>query len=311
MIENKEISKNILATISYYDAFSYPLTAFEIWKYLIRMNYFEDDSSKNISLKLIIKEIKKETLAKFISEKNGFYFLKGREGIVNERIENSKTSFLKNRRLKRVIKLLKYVPFIRMIGVTGRLSMKNAKSGSDWDLFIVIKDGRIWIGRTLITIFAHIIGKRRHGIKIKDRVCLNYFVCEKSMEISMKDFYAANEYFFMYPIFGWEVFKKFQLKNGWISSIKTNYMPSEIEPQGIVKDNIFSRQVRFFGEILFDWNFLEKFLRDIEKKKIMLNPKTRQEGAFINASDDALVFLPELKGPRIFDEFKKRIENLG
>ena len=29
---SKEISKNILATVAYYDVFSYPLTSFEIWK---------------------------------------------------------------------------------------------------------------------------------------------------------------------------------------------------------------------------------------------------------------------------------------
>ena len=39
--------------------------------------------------------------------------------------------------------VLRFVPFVRMIGVTGGLAMKNANAKSDWDLLLVIKYGKI------------------------------------------------------------------------------------------------------------------------------------------------------------------------
>lgn len=310
MYDQKELSKNVLATISYYDVFSYPLTAFEIWKYLMRSDYFEEGKPQGASIIQILHELKKDPLSRFVEEDKGFYFLKGRSGLVPERIRKAKLSFVKARRLKKIVAIIRFVPFVRMVGVTGRLAMKNARVRSDWDLLIVLKDGRIWIGRTLVTVMVHLLGKRRYGNRIKDRVCLNYFISDKHLEIFTKDLYSASEYFFMYPLFGFDVFRRFQLKNGWISSIKPNFMPTEVEPNGIISESRLSQIVRSFGEILFGWEWLERFLGRIERDKIMRNPKTRQKGGLIQASDEALVFLPELKGPKIFDEFKKRIENL-
>jgi len=311
VVDSKEISKNILATIAYYDVFSYPLTIFEIWKYLMRSDYFEEGYSGGTDLSQIAKELKQEPLIRFIEEDNGFYFLKGRKELVAERIKNSKISFLKLKRLRFAIKILRFVPFVKMIGVTGRLAMKNAQNKSDWDVFIVLKKNRIWIGRTIVTLVAHLIGKRRHGKKIQNRICLNYFATEEGLEIPIKDLYSANEYFFLYPIFGFETFKKFQLKNKWIKNMKPHYYICEIEPSGIVEDSFFSRNFRKLGEKFFNFQFLENWLEKIEKKKIMKNPKTYQEGGMIRATNEALIFLPELKGPKVFDKFKEKIENLA
>ncbi|HAV11278.1 MAG TPA: hypothetical protein DCX32_01915 [Candidatus Moranbacteria bacterium] len=308
---SKEISKNILATVAYYDVFSYPLTSFEIWKYLMRSDYYEKSSHGEASLHQILHELKQDPLIRFVEEYNGFYFLKGKKDLVSKRIESVKISFSKAKRLRSVISLLRFVPFVRMVGITGRLAMKSARPKSDWDLLVVLGSGHIWMGRTLVTLVSHFIGKRRYGKKIQDRVCLNYFITDSSLEISTKDLYSANEYFFMQPVFGFEVFRKFQLQNRWISAIKPNYMPSEINPVNMVQDSFFSKSVRSVGEALLGASFLEDILRKLEKRKIMRNPKTHQEGSLIQASDEALVFLPELKGPKVFDEFKKKIEDLS
>ncbi|EKE16493.1 MAG: hypothetical protein ACD_11C00005G0001 [uncultured bacterium] len=308
---SKNISKNILATITYYDVFSYPLTAFEIWKYLMRSDYYEEKMDENVALQQVFQELRQEPIIRFVEEHNGFYFLKGKKKLFEKRIGRTKISFSKLRRLRRVIDILKFAPFVKMIGITGRLAMKNAEHKSDWDVFVVLKSKHIWTGRTVMTALAHFIGKRRYGKKIQDRVCLNYFVTEDGMEISTKDLFSSNEYYFMYPMFGFEFFRKFQLKNRWIANIRPNYALSEIEPVDMVFDSFYSRNIRKIGEWLLDFQFLENWLGKIEKKKIMRNPKTRQEGGLIQATDQALVFLPELKGPRIFDEFKKKIESLS
>ncbi|MEI7621494.1 MAG: hypothetical protein WCJ51_03085 [Candidatus Moraniibacteriota bacterium] len=304
-----KLQKNILATVVYYDGFAYPLTAFEIWKYLLKTD--QATASIPVGLALIVKELQSEFLLKYLESKNGFYFLKGRGELFERRIENQKISAGKLKRLRWVVRWLSLVPFVRMIGATGGLAMKNANQKSDWDLLVVLADGHIWMGRTLITVWAHLLGKRRHQEKIRDRVCLNYFITEQSLEVMTKDLFSANEYFFLLPLFGWEVYHRFQIKNQWIKNLKPNYDLQEIQPVKILADTFWTKAIRMTGEFFLQSAWLENWLKKIEKAKIAQNPKTHQEGSLVYAQDDALVFLPVPHGPVIFEKFKAKLEELG
>jgi hypothetical protein len=77
--------------------------------------------------------------------------------------------------------------------------MKHGERGSDWDMFVVLRAGRMFLGRTILTGFLHLIGKRRHGKWVSNRACLNYFVTDDSLEIGTKDLFSAHEYRFSYP----------------------------------------------------------------------------------------------------------------
>jgi len=308
-IPNK-LAKNMLATVAYYDCLDYPLTVFELWKYMIRTDYYaaEKQSAFSYNLADVVRELKNNTLGAYIEHRSGFYFLKGGNALVEKRIAGGKISAQKMKRLRSVVKILRCVPFVRMIGVTGRLAMKNARAKSDWDVLVVCQRGRIWTGRTLVTLITHLLGKRRHGKHVCDRVCLNYFITDESLEVITKDLFSANEYSFLFPLYGSETFNRFQIKNQWIRTMKPAYTLSEIPPLPTLADSRISTMVRSLGEKLLAFDFIEKFLKKIEKKKIMENPKTAQEGSLIHAHDGALVFLPEPHGPLVFERFKKKIE---
>jgi len=306
------LHKYILATVVYYDGFSYPLTAFEIWKYLIRIDYSSDhDKSSRFELGQVISALQGDVFSKYLENCNGFYFLKGRNEIIGTRIKNQKISANKLKRLSRVAYWLRFIPFVRMIGVTGGLAMKNAHSKSDWDLLIVTAGDHIWTGRTLVTLFAHLIGKRRYGKKIINRVCLNYFITDSSLEVMTKDLFSASEYMFMIPLFGQDVYHRFQIKNQWIKNIKPDYDLQEIPQMNVMEDDFFSKNLRTVGEFILKGFWIEKLLKRIEKGRISNNPKTHQEGSLVYAENDALVFLPVPHGPVIFEKFKEKIECLG
>jgi hypothetical protein len=306
------LSKNILATVTYYDSMDFPMTEFEVWKHLIRADYYAvDQCAMKIELEHVIKELRNKNLAAFLDNRNGFYFLKGRDEIVVKRIASTKLAAEKIRGIQSVVSFLRFIPFVRMVAITGRLAMKNARPQSDWDLLVVLKNKRIWIGRTLVTLAVHLIGKRRRGKKIADMVCLNYFVTDESLEVITKDLFSANEYTFLYPLFGWEVFKRFQINNKWIRSMKPNYDLVSICPLKTLRDSRISSFVRSFGELILNFSLLENVLKTVEKRKIMTNPKTTREGSLIYAHDDALVFLPDPHGPRLFEKFKEKIANFG
>jgi len=307
-----KLNKNILATIIYYNGLNYPLTAFEVWKYLIRTDYHADNShATQITLPEVIKQLREKNLKEYIESQNGFYFLKGQDYLVKKRIENNKISVGKLNKLLRITKWLRFIPFVKMIGVTGALAMKNATAKSDLDLLIVLKHGKIWTGRTLVTLFLHIIGKRRHGTKIVDRICLNFFITDDSLEIITKDLFSANEYMFLFPLYGWKTYKRFQIRNQWIKSMKPAYSLSEIPPLKTFSDSHVSKIVRTAGEIIFSADWIENWLRKIEKKRIMQNPKTHQEGSMVYAGDDALIFLPNPHGPEVFEQFKEGVSRLS
>jgi len=310
-MSDADLRKSILATIAYYDVMDYPLTGFEVWKYLTRIQGGLTGISHKYSLVEVLKEADGDSLKRLIEERQGFYFLKGRQQLAEQRLEKNKIANCKLRKLLKVVKWLRCVPFVRMIAVTGSLGMKNTDPKSDLDLLIVLKHGRIFTGRLLVTLATHVLGQRRHGEKIANRVCLNYFVTDESLSISLKDIFSASEYSFMLPVFGWHKFQKFQKANGWIADYKPDFQPDTIYNSKFLYDTFFSRTVRGFGENLLNFSFLEQELKRRQLLKIESNPKTHQPQSLIIANDEMLVFLPEPQGPMIFEKFKYGLEKIS
>ncbi len=312
-MENAELQKNILATVTYYDCLDYPLTAFEIWKYLFKISNFKfqiPNEKKKFSPLDIMEELESDKLKKFVSEKRGFYFLRNRDGLVGQRIERNKIAEKKYRTLLGAVKWLRFVPYVRMVAVTGRMAMKNTESKSDLDLLIILKHGKIFTGRLLVTGLVHFLGKRRYKNKIADRICLNYFLTTQSLEITHKDIFSSSEYFFILPVFGFRMFRKFQMKNGWIGNYKENFSLEEIPDLKMVRDGRFSKIIRKIGEKILNFDIIEKKLRSWQVRRIVNDPRTSQKGSMIIADDEMLIFWPEPQSPKVFDKFQNRLEEL-
>src|SRR3989339_857741 len=266
------LSRNILSTLIYYDLLDYPLTSFEIWRYLLSRN-----AESEVSLVDVVKELEGEEVKKYTEEYQGYYFLKGRKDLVEQRLERNKISEKKFKKILKIAKWLRLVPFVRMIAVTGTVAMKNADKKSDLDLLIVLKQGRIFIGRTLVTLLTHLLGARRYGEKITDRICLNYFITTGSLEIELKDVFSASEYAFARPVYGKEPFKKFQKANGWIKDFMPNYQVDETEGMKILGDSWVVGAVRDFGEVIFGFDFLESWLKGWQTERIARDPRTHRD----------------------------------
>lgn len=305
------LSKYILTTLVYYDVMDFPMTGFEVWKYLTVISNSEvADKSEMFSLAEVIKTLEDEKLKKFIEEYRGYYFLRGRKELVGQRMERNKISERKIKIVKKVVWWLRFAPFVRSVAVAGRLAMKNAERKSDLDLFIILKKDKIFTGRLMVTLLVHLLGKRRHGAKICDRICLNHFIT-KQFSVSGKDLFAAHEYAYLLPIFGGKAFGKFQAKNEWIRGYKPNF---QFSPRNMhmISDSRLTRLIRKTLERILRWDFIEKALGDWQKKRIAKNPKTQQKGGIILCSSEELAFWPnfENQGPKVFDKFQERLSSL-
>lgn len=301
------LGKNIVATVTYYDVMDFPVTAFEVWKHLLEHDRDQGTLGQPVSLGEVWSMLHSEQFAGRVSEHHGFYFLPGRQALVAERIQSEKLSVKKLKRMRQLAGILAFVPYVRMIGATGSLAMKHGGRGSDWDMFVVLRAGRIWMGRTVLTGFLHLIGKRRHGRNISNRACLNYFVTDDSLEIATKDLYSAHEYRYLIPLLSFPLFQIFELKNRWIREYQPNFSTTVLPSRFLVREQRFGKQVRDVLERLLDRFSLEEWLGTWQKKKIARNPNTHLEGSLIEATDQSLVFLPRPRGPAVFQEFKERL----
>lgn len=307
-----QLQKNIYATLAYYDGMDYPMTAFEVWKYLIAWNHKLGIMNHKYSLTNIINGLDDYELRKLIEEHKGFYFLRGRKKIVEERLRRNKIAESKLKKLRRVVWFIRFIPFVRMIGVAGRLAMKHTEKSSDWDVLVVLKSGKIWTGRTLATAYLQLIGKRRQGDKIKDRVCLNHFITDGHLKVETREKFpefSAHEFSFMFPIFDAGIFQKFQLRNSWIKDYHPNYYLNETGNLKTFSDSRVIRAIKRAGEIILSWEFLENWLADWQARKIMNNPKTSQPGSFIKFSERALVFLPKPQGSELLNNLSEKMRN--
>lgn len=297
------IAKNILRTIIYYDILNYPLTSFEIWKYLTvaEGNATEKDKCAvgDVFDTLGNKEIKKH-----VDDFQGFYFLRGRRDLVERRIQNGKNSIAKFKIAERAAWWLRFVPFVRMVAVTGTVAMKNPERDSDIDFLVGLEKGRIFTGRLLVTLVVHLLGRRRYGQKIKNRICLNYFIATGSLGIKKKDLFAANEYSFAYPILGFDVYKRFgEVNIEWIKKFKSNFQYGDSKS---IRGETSNKFQRVFESLinLFWGDRIESWLKEKQVEKIKRNPLTYKKGGYVEYSDENLVFLPEPQGPKILEKFR-------
>lgn len=165
------LEKEIVATLAFFNTFEKALTIEELFENLYR----EGSVSESRDEKQIIDALK--TL-----ENNNTIEISKREKGIAIRLKGFKTedrSVYNEKLLAKTNRwswIFKLCPFLELVGVCNTLGFNAAKEGSDIDLFIVTSQGRLFTGRTFVTLLTHILGLRRHGNKIKERFCLSFMV---------------------------------------------------------------------------------------------------------------------------------------
>ena len=159
------IQRSILQTIAFFDIFDFPLTAEEILSHLYC--YKKSVHIKEIKGNLAIME--------GVEKIHDYYVLKGRGRLIDMRKGKKFISEKFWGRVKQYGQYVSQTPFVEMVAVCNNLSYDNPTESSDIDLFIVIKKGRMWIARLIVSLILQFHGVRRHHDKIAGRFCLSFF----------------------------------------------------------------------------------------------------------------------------------------
>ena len=214
------MEKAILKTLIYASLFDYPLKVYEIHKWLI---------GKKVTLYQVEKAIEKLVQKGKCKATNGYYFLPGKASLVVKRKSREKQSAKYLMKAQLLTQILKFIPWIKLVGISGGLAMANASKGDDIDLFIVTDKNRLWISRILaIGILDFLRVRRKPNMKISKvagKICLNILLEEDRLEQDNKDIFMAHEVLQMKVL--WVrggVYSKYLLDNEWVFKFLPNWI---------------------------------------------------------------------------------------
>lgn len=122
------------------------------------------------------------------------------------------------RRAVFVARLLRWVPFVELVGLNGSLASNMAHQGSDIDLYIVTTPNRLYTVRALTILTVLLTGLRRHGKSIAGRICLNRFATRAGLTITPRDSYHARVFSPLVPLFFRRgIYARYRAANEWMA----------------------------------------------------------------------------------------------
>lgn len=185
----------------YFEAFSYPLTAEEVFAYCHCPGKSSSDVTRTLDALAASGQIFR--FGNFFQTQNDPHWAARRHDN-NRRAE----TFLPL--AARMSRLIAAFPYVRGVFVSGSLSKHSMSVDSDIDFFVVTAPGRLWLARTLLVLFKKIVLFNSHKY-----FCVNYFVDTHHLEIEEKNLFSATEIVTLLPMYGSEWFERFCTANAW------------------------------------------------------------------------------------------------
>jgi tetratricopeptide (TPR) repeat protein len=252
-ILRNNLEKSIFATLAYFDVFDYPLTLFEIWKWLYKFENWKLEI-ENLEPSGSLADIQKilessDVLKSLVSSQRGFYFLKGKDNLVELRQKRYNLAEKKFKKALRIARFFKFIPGIKMIAVCNSLAWSNAREGGDIDFFIITAKNKIWTTRFLAAGLLKLFGLRPTKNNTQDKICLSFFVDEENLNLESIALEQPDAYLIYWitqlaPIYDrGGIYEKFLKANEWIKKYLPNSFGSEISERRKVASRSFSSGV--------------------------------------------------------------------
>ena len=200
----------ILKTVVYASLFDYPLTLEELHYSLLEATLTGDA--------ILAEYESSETLQRVIEFRDGFFFPRGRFGLVEKRQQRQTASNSLLERNRWVLKLVCAIPNTRLVALSGSAAHGNAELDSDIDLFIVTRRGCVWGVAVSVLLLTKILGYRR-------TVCCNLVLSETRLKIDQEDLFTANQIGHLKPLTGYPTYLRFLSENSFVAKRYPNLLP--------------------------------------------------------------------------------------
>ncbi len=187
-------------TLAYFSLFSYVPNSWEMHRYLHGLRATPEQVRRVVRRRVL------GSLPEGVPENIG----QGAEGKAGNAVAP---------RTPRYGRLLGYLPYVRMIGLTGSRAM-NGASSDDIDLMVVSAPGRVWLCRLAMVVAVRLA--RLHG----DTLCPNYVVSAACLALPEMTIYDAHELAQMIPLYGGETYRALWARNPAVWKYLPNAEPS-------------------------------------------------------------------------------------
>jgi hypothetical protein len=204
----RDVARAIVATVAYADVFQYPMTIDELHRYLIGV------SASRAEVESLLRS--SPEVRERLSLVDGYVLLAGRESIVETRRRRAAVAAQLWGPAVRYGHQIARLPFVRMVALTGALSVENVEQGADIDYMVVTEPGRLWVCRLLTIALVRAAAMRG------DIVCPNYFLADTALVIEDQSLYTAHELTQMLPISGAETYQQMRRVNRWSDAFLPN-----------------------------------------------------------------------------------------
>lgn len=318
------LSDSILATLVCYDIFDFPLTSFEVFKYLINPGRFSIKNVKssvfNIKVAEIVVELDNMKRVGVVGHKNGFYFLPGRDALYELRIEREKIAAQKWKKFLRIARWFQAVPYLRGMLASGSMALGNTDKESDFDVLVIAVSGRLYTCRIFLCLVASLFRARRtrYEKSAPDKFCFNHYITDGNLNIKHESLYNAQTYANLKPVLARNgIFSRFYNENIWINKYVYNFRPAEkfIFDKGRLLGCegalcIIAGILEFILNSLLG-DKIEGWVKRYQQKRIKNNPATYESGGRVIFNDNELEFHPRSFEKIMIARYNIALKKLG
>jgi hypothetical protein len=292
------LGHDIIRTLAYYDIFSYPLTAEEIYYNL---------GNNHTSLEEITYELKNLTSNNIVYSKGEFFQLIDDEKYIHRRRNGNELAKKRLKTARKVSDFISRFPFIRGILLSGSISKGFMEVDSDIDYFVITHPNRVWFSRLMLMLF-----KKIFLFNSKKIFCINYFVDSENLEIEEKNIFTATEIVTLLPTFGKDIYEEFYKKNFWVKQFYPNYPKRETKEvidrkNGNIKLLLEKILGKKFGDKIDDFamTIFDKFNRtkykNYDKEEFLVAFKSSKKESKHH---------PKFFQKRVLEEFNQKLKSL-
>lgn len=164
------------------------------------------------------------------------------------RLKKTRLTNKKISNLQKIISVLKLIPTIKLVALTGSLSVNNPKPNDDIDLMIVTSPHTLWITRPFVILILSLFANRRKPNQSvsNNRVCTNLWLDQTCLVVpkAKQNLYTAHEVLQAKPLFDrGSVYHQFISENSWVKKYLANAyaelttpgvgVPPQAKPRGL------------------------------------------------------------------------------
>lgn len=298
-IDNNKIREAVLKTVVFFDLFSYPMTGWEIWQYL----------HLEIDLDLLENVIEDMAASGALGQKDGFYFLPGREDLIGIRRERYNFANYKIKLARRVTQIFKWLPSVKLVAVSNLIGHHNLRNESDIDIFIVSSPNRLWLTRLFCTGLMKITHRRPTKECKRNKMCLSFYAAADGLAMEPLRFKPDDPYFDhwflgLYPIYDNDKYLAYlRFKNPWLKeSFPNSLLLRENFSGDYFSKNLLDRILFYIANFL---NFWAKKIQLAIMPKELKSLVGKDSGVVVN--DTILRFYLKDRRQEFLDKYNKRL----